>query len=134
MFLNGIISIFNLYNLLNVTHDIKTSAYTFTSDQGTFNSRFDVIYTNSTLNIPTPTFDANSVIVYKNDSKVLNINAGKVVMKNVKIYDVRGRMIYEKSNINTTATTLNDLKAEQEVLLVKITSDDNKVVTKKVVF
>jgi hypothetical protein len=65
---------------------------------------------------------------------VLNINAGKVVMKNVKIYDVRGRLIYEKSNINTTTTALKDLKAEQEVLLVKITSDDNKVVTKKVVF
>ncbi|MDI1315853.1 T9SS sorting signal type C domain-containing protein [Flavobacterium sp.] len=127
----------NIYlrdNLLNVTHDIKSSAYTFTSDQGIFNNRFDVVYTNSTLNISTPTFDANSVVVYKNDNKVLSINAGKVVMKNVKIYDVRGRLIYEKSNINTTTTALTDLKAEQEVLLVKITSDDNKVVTKKVVF
>jgi hypothetical protein len=47
---------------------------------------------------------------------------------------VRGRLVYEKSNINTTTTTLNDLKAEQGVLLVKITSEDNKVVTKKMVF
>jgi hypothetical protein len=127
----------NIYikdNLLNITHDIKGSAYTFTSEQGTFNNRFDVVYVNVTLGIPTPTFDANSVIVYKNESKVLNINAGKVVMKNVKIYDVRGRLIYEKSNINTTSTALGDLRAEQEVLLVKITSDDNKVVTKKIVF
>jgi hypothetical protein len=120
--------------MLNVTHDIKASAYTFTSDQGTFADRFDVVYNNSTLNISTPTFDANSVIVYKDDNKVVNINAGKVVMKNVKIYDVRGRLVYEKSNINTTTATLNDLKAEQSVLLVKITSDDNKVVTKKMVF
>ena len=127
----------NIYlrdNLLNITHDIKASAYTFTSDQGTFSDRFDVVYNNSTLNISTPTFDANSVVVYKDDNSVLNINAGKVVMENVKIYDVRGRLIYEKSNINTTTTALNDLKAEQQVLLVKITSDDNKVVTKKVVF
>ena len=127
----------NIYlkdKLLNVTHDIKASAYTFTSDQGTFADRFDVVYNNSTLNISTPTFDANSVIVYKDDNKVLNINAGKVVMKNVKIYDVRGRLVYEKSNINTTTATLNDLKAEQGVLLVKITSEDNKVVTKKMVF
>ena len=121
-------------NLLNVTHDIKASAYTFTSDQGTFNNRFEVVYINSTLNISTPTFDANSVIVYKDDNKVLNINAGKVVMKNVKIYDVRGRLVYEQSNINSTATTLQNLKAEQGVLLVKITSEDNKVVTKKMVF
>ena len=127
----------NIYlrdNLLNITHDIKASAYTFTSDQGTFSDRFDVVYNNSTLNISTPTFDANSVVVYKDDNSVLNINAGKVVAKNLKIYDVRGRLIYEKLNINSTTTALNDLKAEQQVLLVKITSDDNKVVTKKVVY
>jgi hypothetical protein len=127
----------NIYlrdNLLSATHDIKASAYIFTSDQGTFNDRFDLVYTNATLGIPTPTFDVNSVIVYKNESKVLNINAGKVVMKNVKIYDIRGRMIFEQSNINDNTIALNNLKAEQEVLLVKITSDDNKIVTKKVVF
>jgi len=55
-------------------------------------------------------------------------------MKNVKIYDVRGRLIYEQSNIKSTTTALNYLKAAQQVLLVKITSEDNKVVTKKVVF
>jgi hypothetical protein len=127
----------NIYlkdNLLSVTQDIKTSAYTFTSEQGTFNDRFEVVYTNATLGMPTPTFDANAVIIYKNDNKVLSINAGKVVMKSVKIYDVRGRLIYEQSNINTTDIALNNLKAEQEVLLIKITSDDNKTVTKKVVF
>lgn len=30
-----------------------------------YNSRFDVVYNNATLNIPTPIFDANSVIVKK---------------------------------------------------------------------
>lgn len=54
-------------------------------------------------------------------------------MKNVEIYNLRGRLVYEQSNINTTTTALNNLKAEQEVLLVKITSEDDKVVTKKVV-
>lgn len=98
-----------------------------------YNSRFDVVYNNATLNIPTPIFDANSVIVYKKDNNVLNIDASQVVMKNVKIYNVRGRLVYEQSNINTTTTALNNLKAEQEVLLVKITSEDDKVVTKKVV-
>jgi hypothetical protein len=65
---------------------------------------------------------------------IIFISVGKVAKKHFKIYDVRGRLVYEKSNINTTTTALKDLKAEQEVLLVKITSDDNKVVTKKVVF
>ena len=121
-------------NLLNITHDIKKSVYTFVSDQGTFADRFDLVYNNATLTISKPTFNDNSVIVYKNDNNVLNINCGKVIMKNIKIYDVLGRLIYEQSNINTTKAALSDLKAKQEVLLVKITSDDNKVVTKKVVY
>lgn len=127
----------NIYlrdNLLGVTHDIKSNAYTFASEQGTFGNRFAVVYQSAPLGIEIPTFDANAVIVYKNDDKVLNINAGNVIMQNVKIYDVRGRLIHEQSNINATATALHNLKAEQQVLLVKITSDDNKVVTKKVVY
>ena len=64
----------------------------------------------------------------------MNINAGKVMMKNLKIYDVRRRLIYDKSNIIATTIALNDLKAEQEVFFKKITSDNNKVETKKVVF
>ena len=115
------------------------SSYLLNTTEGSasdvkFGDRFDVVYNDSTLNISTPTFDANSVIVYKNDNKVLNINSGKVVMNNVKIYDARGRLIYEQSNVNSTTAVLNDLKAEQEVLLVKITSEDNKVVTKKLVY
>jgi hypothetical protein len=56
---------------------------------------------------------------------IIFISVGKVAKKHFKIYDVRGRLVYEKSNINTTTTALKDLKAEQYVLLVKITSDDN---------
>jgi hypothetical protein len=65
---------------------------------------------------------------------IIFISVGKLVKKHVKIYDVRRRLVYEKSNINSTTTALKDLKAEQGVLLVKIISDDNKVVTKNMVF
>jgi hypothetical protein len=112
--------------------------YPYTETLGTGVTCFDdepfVVTIIRTLNISTPTFDAKLVIVYKDDNKVLNISAGKVVIKNVKIYDLRGRLIYEQPNINTTTTALNDLKAEHQVLLVKITSEDNKLVTKKVVY
>jgi hypothetical protein len=52
----------------------------------------------------------------------------------VKIYDVRGRLIGEEYNINASTVILNTIKAKDEVLLVKITSVDNQVVTKKVVY
>ena len=127
----------NIYlrdNLLNVTHNLKANAYSFTSNQGNFSDRFGIVYNNAALTISTPTFDVNSVVVYKNDDKILGINAGKVIINNVKIYDVRGRLIGEESNINASTVVLNNLKTYHEVLLVKITSVDNQVVTKKVVY
>ena len=126
----------NIYlrdNLLNVTHNLKAMPYSFTSEQGTFSDRFDIVYNNAALTISTPTFDVNSVVVYKNDDKVLSINTGKVIMKNVKIYDIRGRLIVEESNINANTVILNNLKTEHQLLLMKITSENNQVVTKKVV-
>ncbi len=126
----------NIYlkdNLTGITHNIKESAYTFASVAGTFASRFAVVYQSAPLGIETPSLDANSVIVYKKDTS-LHINSGSAVMASVKIYDIRGRLIIEQNNINASTTVFNNLNAEQQVLLVQITSDDNKVVTKKVVY
>src|SRR5690606_1890209 len=118
-------------NLLGVVHNIKQTPYTFASDAGSFGDRSQVVYRSVTLGVESPTFDANSVVVYKQDN-VLQINSGAVVMNNVKVFDIRGRLIYEKDAINANTTSLTDLKAEQQVLLVQITSDDNKMVTRKV--
>ncbi|MGK4567312.1 hypothetical protein [Flavobacterium sp. 3HN19-14] len=52
------------------------------------------------------------MIVFNNAS-VLNINSGSIAMKSVKVFDMRGRFIYEKNDINATATALKDLRAEQ---------------------
>ena len=120
-------------NLLGTTYNIKASPYTFTSASGVFNSRFEIVYTSSPLGTHNPTFDAESVVVYKQE-QVLHVNSGTTVMAKVRVFDVRGRLIFEKNNINATAVKLTDLKAEQQVLLVQITSDDNRIVTKKVVF
>jgi hypothetical protein len=120
-------------NLLGTTYDIKANPYTFTSASGAFNSRFEIVYTSSPLANHNPTFDADSVVVYKQE-QVLNINSGSTVMSKVRVFDVRGRLLFEKNNINATAVKLTGLKAAQQVVLVQITSDDNRIVTKKVVY
>jgi uncharacterized repeat protein (TIGR02543 family) len=120
-------------NLLGTTYNIKASPYTFTSASGAFNNRFEIVYTSSPLGTHNPTFDADSVVVYKQE-QVLNVNSGTTVMSKVRVFDVRGRLLFEKNNINATAVKLTDLKAAQQVVLVQITSDDNLIVTKKVVY
>ena len=120
-------------NLLGTTHDIKANQYTFTSDAGTFNNRFEIVYTSSPLAVHTPTFDANSVIVYK-QNEAISINAGATVMASIKVFDIRGRLLFENKAVNATTTTIKNLKAEQQMLLVQITSNDASVVTKKILY
>jgi hypothetical protein len=53
-------------------------------------------------------------------------------MSNVKIYDIRGRLLASKNNINASQVKLYAGTTNQ-VLIVKITSATNVVVTKKVI-
>ena len=119
-------------NLLNVYHNIKESAYTFTSEVGTFDSRFEIIYQTNALSNPDVSFD-KAVIVFAKD-KNIHINSGSEIIKDVVVYDLQGRIITTKTNINATQIVLQNLKAQTQVLLVKVTSTEGKITTKKVVF
>jgi hypothetical protein len=39
-------------NVLNITHDLKGSAYSFLSDTGTFNNRFELVFSGTALSNP----------------------------------------------------------------------------------
>ena len=125
-------NIFVRDNLLNITHNIKENPYTFASEMGEFANRFEIIYQNSTLGNSATTFSENSVMVYKKEN-ILNVNSGKVNMKSILIFDIRGRLILEKNNVNSTIFSKN-LKVENQVLIVKIKSENGSIVTKKIIY
>ena len=114
-----------------VDHDLKAGAYTFVTEAGTFSERFNIVYQNM-LGTTTNTFDANSVVVAKNNN-VLSISAGSYTINSVVIYDLLGRKIYSKSNVDATTTNISDLNIANQVILVQIATD-NGTVTKKVQF
>jgi hypothetical protein len=84
-----------------------------------------------TLNVDTPTFDENSVKVYKNKGTIF-INATSKTIKTIEIYDVQGRLIAKQMNVNDTKTSITNLKEVRQMLIVKVHADDNSVVSKKV--
>jgi hypothetical protein len=49
------------------------------------------------------------------------------------VYDVQGRLIADRKNVKSSTAALENLKATNQVVLVKISGEDNSVVTKKVV-
>jgi len=118
-------------NFLNIIHDLKSGSYSFVSESGTFENRFVLVYKNSLLGVSNSVFNADSVILYKPHSKVI-INSGATLMKEVKVFDVRGRLLMEKKEINASIIDF-DLGTTNQVLLFHITSDDSRTIVKKYV-
>lgn len=111
--------------------DLKTGAYTFNAAAGTDNARFSLKY-QKTLKVEAPAFNENSVRVYKNNG-TLYVNSGNVAISNIKVFDIQGRLLAEQKNVKATTTTMNNLKGVNQVLVVKITGEDNNLISKKVV-
>ncbi|MGK4568291.1 T9SS sorting signal type C domain-containing protein [Flavobacterium sp. 3HN19-14] len=120
-------------NLTGTTHNIKQSPYSFATAQGNFADRFEIVYENTSLGIETPEWNPDKITVYK-ENGILNINSGNTIMNDIKIYDVRGRLLFENNAVNASATKVNALKAEQQVLILKITGNNGNAVSKKVVY
>ena len=117
-------------NLLNTVTDLNAGSYSFASAIGTFNSRFEVVY-QSTLAVTNPTFTANSVIAFSANGEI-RINSGSTIMELVRVYDLQGRLLVEKKQINASETKLSTT-ATNQVLLVEITADNGSKITKKII-
>jgi hypothetical protein len=110
--------------------NLKSADYTFTAAAGVDNSRFSLKY-QKTLKVDAPAFNENSVSVYGKNG-TLYVNSGKISINNIQVYDVQGRLISERKNIKANTATLDNFKANNKVLLVKISGVNNEVITKKV--
>ena len=111
--------------LLNTTHNLSESAYSFLAEPGIFNNRFEIVYRANSLSVSNPELN-NNWIVYKNDN-LINIKSNGFNIEKVEIYDLTGRLLMSERNINseTFSCTAN---FAQQVLLVKV----NDTLVKKV--
>ena len=117
-------------NYTNSVQNLSQGDYSFTSAIGTFSNRFDIIYQN-TLGVNNSEFNSNQVVIYNQDN-ITHINSGNIKMNSLKIFDVQGRLLFNKSGINDNKTSLK-LGFEKQVLFFQITSQDGETITKKVI-
>ena len=120
-------------NLTGNVHNLKDTVYTFTSKIGTFSSRFELVY-QKTLGTNDLTFNENSVVVYKQKNGNLLINSGNFIMDTIELYDISGRLIFSKKEINSNNNTIASLSIANQILIVKIKTAENGMVIKKVMY
>lgn len=131
LFENASQDIFLEDKVLNITHNLKESPYTFTADQGRMNERFILKYVDQALSDD----DFTSV----NDIKIfamgnLNVESSKLTIDNVSIYDVIGKKLLDLNNLGQKQITISQLKPTTNVILVKVTLENGTIVTKKVIY
>lgn len=119
-------------NVTNTVHNLKLADYTFTSQLGVFNDRFEVQY-NSTLGITNPNLADNSVMVSVKD-QVIKVSAGTDVINKIEIVDISGRVIYAQDAIGASNTLIENLTSSNQMLIVRISTQGNSVVNKKIIF
>ena len=113
-----------------LTQILNNASYSFTTIEGSFTDRFEISYQNS-LAVSTPNFNENNVVVYKKN-QALVISSGNVIIDNVKVYDIQGRLLFDKTKVNASELKIST-NTTNEILLVKIILKNSEVVTKKVI-
>lgn len=119
-------------NTTGQLHNLKSGAYSFASETGVFNNRFEIVY-RAALGVKVPAISSNNIVAYKQNGSLV-INSGNYVMENIELYDMSGRLIYTKNNIDASSAVIANLPIANQVLVVKITTAENGTANKKIVY
>lgn len=90
-------------------------------------------FTTTALSNNVNVFNEESVIAYKKNTEIF-VNSAMTAIKDVAIYDMRGRLLLEKFNINSNEFNTQYFTSAQQVIIVKITNVDGKIVSKKIIY
>lgn len=119
-------------NYLNVLHDLKQGNYTFSSNAGTFNDRFEVVYkNNSTLNEDNVT-NIDFTKIYSSKEGI-QISSSKEI-KSIIVYDVLGKVIYQNQAVNKNELTINSITANNQALIVKVFDNQGNSNIQKIIY
>lgn len=123
-------------NLLGLIHDLKQAPYRFSTAAGTFNNRFTLLYAPEAAGkfgvVTQETVAGNIILTEKNAE--LAITASDGIIDKVSIYDLTGRKIYDRDGINNNQFSIDNLRATQQILIVKTTLTNGQVFSKRTIF
>ncbi len=113
-------------NYTFTVHNIKQSPYNFSSQVGNFTDRFQIVYQNELLTLE----DVSNVIVYS-DTNELFVKSSNETIKEILVFDILGRKLYDFQNINLNSFHTNKLNLFHQTLLLKVILSSGKISTQK---
>lgn len=119
--------------MTGVIQDLQTKSYTFSTLAGTFTDRLVIKYKNQNLGIDDFENLQNKILISV-QNKAIKIKALSENIKEVSIYDITGKQLYNKKKINNTELQIQNLSLSNQVLLVKVILENDFRTTRKVLF
>ncbi|PUU70833.1 T9SS C-terminal target domain-containing protein [Flavobacterium sp. WLB] len=114
-------------------YDLKAGNYKFTTEIGTFTDRFVLRYTNKTLGTGDFENVKDGLLVSVKD-KAIKVTSSKENIKEVSVFDITGKLLYNKKKVGTTELSISNLQAAEQILLVKVTLENKAEITRKIIF
>jgi hypothetical protein len=115
-----------------IVHNLKNGSYAFTTQAGTFDNRFEIVYVPSNLN--TDNFvNENEVVVFASQNQI-NFKSSKASLMEITVFDISGRKLYDNSNVNKNEFAVTSVVANKQPLVVKIKLDNGQRLTKKIIY
>lgn len=99
-------------------HNLAEGQYTFTTEAGTFDNRFEIVYVTDALGVKDPAAADNNLYIFTKDKTIGITSTGNPITA-VTIFDVRGRLLYSQK-YQDEAVQISNFAAEQQVLIVKV--------------
>jgi|GEM_PF-1088584 len=115
---------------LDILHDLKAGNYEFTTQAGTFDDRFEIVYFNATLGNPDHA-TKNGLLIYNQENTVF-VKSPLEEISTVRIIDMQGRIVYELDEVNANQATL-ELDLPNQVLIVSVTTKKGSQYNRKIV-
>lgn len=115
----------------NTVHNLKIEPYTFTTTAGVFNQRFEIQY-QSTLGSNSSNLVANNILIGVKNQQI-TINAGTLIIEKIEIMDITGRVIFVLKEINHSRATIENHLSSNQIVVLRITTNDNGVINHKII-
>lgn len=130
---DGIFNEQNVYLLdkaTNTIHDLKNAPYSFVTEAGIIEDRFQLGFSSQALSLGNP-------IQASRDVKVISLNhqlqviSPSVAIAKVELFDILGKSLFSQNGLNTNLFETTLLNVSSQVLLVKVTLENQQAIIRK---
>jgi len=121
-------------NALGFTHNLTENPYSFSAETGVINDRFEIVFvTPQSLSVYEQEQLSNGLtIVELQDGRIKFTASNGLDIKNVKIYDTLGRLLYDVEG-NSSTEIYNFSNLSRAAYIAQVTLSNDSVINKKAV-